>query len=282
MERNQKKVKMDLNIKMREQLLSQLNNKYIELEEKNRIMDSHLKMARSLQRSLIPDIDTDYNGIGFSSRSLTAMDIGGDFHYISPLDEERVCFVMGDVSGHGIPAALLTSMLLTMLQNLLIRYHNPARVLYRLNQEFFKALKENEIDIYACVFLGIINVPKQRIYYSNAGMGYPIYVSDHRVRELEASGLPIGMMSDARYDYYTLKYKKEDLLMLYTDGLQSGFFKSKPEEFADSLKELIVKSSDLDNLNDIIDIILNVFYDYKIANSRKAELDDVSVLLCRL
>lgn len=265
-------------------LSDQLKQKYTELEDTNKLLNFQMKMARSVQRSMLPDVCLTFNGVSFISRYLPALDIGGDFYDVIPLDDYRVSVVIGDVSGHGISAALLTAMLKTMIQNLVVKYYNPDQLLFYLNQAFFNAFNATNLEVYACVFYAVINTRESRIHFANAGAPYPIFVNskENLAIELESTGTPVGMMKDSLYEYHDLQYVKDDLLLFSTDGLSDTFYKNNPEEFSQKIKDMLLDAKSLPNLNETVDIMLSSFYDYQAAESKKFELDDVSIILCRM
>ncbi|MDR1912931.1 MAG: response regulator, partial [Clostridiales bacterium] len=158
-------------------LSDQLKRKFIELEEKNHILDLQLKMGRQVQQALMPDINMTFQDIRFVSQYMPAMDIGGDFYDVIPISEDRIAIVMGDISGHGISAALLNAMLLVMINNIAPKYTNPDQFLFYLNKELNKIFENGVREMYVCVFYAVIDTIEKKIYYSNAGQSLPAYVS---------------------------------------------------------------------------------------------------------
>jgi sigma-B regulation protein RsbU (phosphoserine phosphatase) len=268
-------------------LSDQLKQKYVELEEKNHILDLQLKMAQQVQRSLIPDIDLTFNSIRFTSQYMPAMDIGGDFYDVLPLSENRIAVVLGDVSGHGISAALLTAMLSMMIRNLAPKYTNPDQMLFFLNNEM-NAIFENKVrEMYACVFYAVFDTQEQKIAYSNAGQALPMMIrSDveggESALELDAVGLPVGMMPNSLYEYHVLSYEPGDLLVFHTDGLADAFYKSNPDEFTRTFAEALMDARSLEDPKEITDLILTAFYNFGASENEKFGLDDVSLIVCKL
>lgn len=265
-------------------LSDQVKQKYTELEEKNNILDRQLKMAQQVQHALIPDINLDFHGVRFFSRYMPALDIGGDFYDVLPINENCISVVMGDVSGHGISAALLTTMLSMMCRTLAARYFNPDQLLFYLNNEFCKIFQNNDSEMYVCVFYAVIDTRKRKIYYSNAGQALPVFASlrDHVAFELDCVGIPIGMMPDSQYDFKTLRYHENDLLLFHTDGLADGFFKENPDNFLEKLKEILLDVKPEDPSYEIVEQVLYSFYNYGASESEKYGMDDVSVVICRM
>ncbi len=274
------KVKSLLRVK---NLSDQLVLKYAELEEKNSILDFQLKMSRRVQRSLIPEVDIKFNRVKVISKYMPALDIGGDFYDVITLDNETICVIMGDVSGHGIAAALLTAMLNMMIKNLVKSAAMPNVLLEEMNKNFYQIFSMNH-EMYACVFYAMINTARKKIYYSNAGQTLPIYVNSrtNTAKELEISGTPIGMLPDSTYECKVLNYNEGDLVFFHTDGLCDTFYKDNPDVFSSKLKETLLDTKSLEDLNETIDIVLSSFYNFQASDAQKYELDDVSVILCKM
>ena len=265
-------------------LSDQLKQKYIEIEEKNRVLEFQLKMGRRVQRSLIPDIDMDFRGVRLLSHYMPAMDIGGDFYDVVKLGETSVAVVIGDVSGHGISAALLTAMLHLMTRNIAARYYNPDQFLSVLNNEMCKIFDSAVSEIYTTVFSAVIDTKERKVYYSNAGHAFPIYVDAKNlaVTELSASGVPIGLMGDSKYEFKSFVYHENDMIVFYTDGLMDAFYKDNPDEFMKRIGEILLDMHAAEPLGEVMESLLSSFYDYNAPETVKYEMDDVSLVICRM
>lgn len=265
-------------------LSDRLNKQYLELKEKNELIEFQLKMAMQVQRSLIREIDKEIGPIHIISKYMPALEVGGDFYDITKLDNSHIGIIIGDVSGHGISAALLTSMLNMMFSTLSPNCYEPNMLLIDMNKQFYNIFENSDNEMYACVFYAIIDIDSFKITYSNAGQAFPIYVNskNNTASEIELGGVPIGLMKDSKYVNQTLEYNRGDLLFFHTDGLSDFLYKDKPEVFIKKLKatlEISVKKYS-DSLDEIIDIILEQFY--KFNEEKKYENDDVSIVLCKL
>ena len=265
-------------------LSNQLKLKYTELEEKNNLIAFQLKMARDVQRSLISEFNFKFNNAQFISKYLPALAIGGDFYDIIKINKNCIYVIIGDVSGHGISAALLTSMLNMMLKNLVTHYYNPDQLLFHMNNEFVKVFSNTGNEMYACVFCSVIDTNEKKIYYSNAGQSLPVLVSSSRNQtfELESSGIPIGLIGDSLYEFKVANYENDDIILFYTDGLQNDAYKDSHEDFASKLRQTLLAAKSLKAPEEMIDMVLAEFYNTNLHESKKHQNDDVSVILCKL
>lgn len=272
------KVKALLRIK---HLSDQLKHQYSELQEKNNTLDFQLNMAMQVQRSLIEESNFVFNKINFVSRYLPALDIGGDMYDMVKLDNSNIAVIMGDVSGHGIAAALLTAMLKMMFRNIISSTHKPEEVLSKMNSEFCNIFTNKLIDVYSCVFYALIDTESKKILCSNAGHTLPIFVESktNSAYEIEVHGLPIGMMENSTYDTKTISFSEGDLVFFHTDGLGDSLYKDTTDEFVHKLKELLISVRNMPT-EEIITHVLEQFRNSD--DTLKYENDDISVIICKV
>ena len=263
-------------------LSNEIRQQYTEIEERNKLMESHMRMGRRVQRALIPDIDMQFNGVNLMSLYQPAMGVGGDFYNILRLDEDKFGIVMGDVSGHGIAASFLTVTLNVMVKNLDSWHLNPGQLLYHLNNEMCGLFGHgvNAPDLYACVFYAIIDTNKKQIAFANAGLTLPLLVEGGKVLELDVTGAPIGMIENIKYEQGAASYNNGDMLLFYTDGLQDCFYKNQPDEFLRHMKDILPALVSRE-MKEVLDSVCQYFYKIDASEHERMELDDVSMLLCR-
>jgi sigma-B regulation protein RsbU (phosphoserine phosphatase) len=266
------------------QLSNQLRRQYSELEEKNRIIDRHLQMGQKVQRALIPDIDTRYMGCSVLSAYYPALGVGGDFYTIIPLSDASFGIVMGDVSGHGIASSFLTVTLNLMCKNNALLHAGPGDLLYALNNDMCALFDRDEFELYACVFYAVVDTKSRTVSFANAGLTLPLVAARDAgdVRELETVGVPLGFMRDMRYEQKSISYKPGDMLLLYTDGLQDTYYKDQPDAFLREIKDIFSELCGNEDMHAIMGDLCRHFYRPEASASERIEMDDVSLLLCRL
>ncbi len=197
--------------------------------EKARV-DGELRAANRIQASMLPRIFPPYPDIANLDLYATmepAKEVGGDFYDFFPLDDGRLCFCIGDVSGKGVPAALFMVIGMTILKNL-VRQGQP------LDQVFDQAnnMLCSENDMFITVFMGILDAATGELEYVSAGHNPPLIA--RRGGDFDYLDTPIhlflGGMEDVNYQSSRLTLGPGDLLFLYTDGLteaqdaQGAFF----------------------------------------------------------
>jgi sigma-B regulation protein RsbU (phosphoserine phosphatase) len=190
------------------------------LEEK-RAMAHDLKVANRIQESMLPDQFkglTDFPEINIFTRLVPAKGVAGDFFDHCFLPDYRFFFIVGDVSGKGIPAALYMVKVLTLLRTQKIR----SLPLNRMFTEISNALIGfNEEGTFVTALGGILNYKTGELVLCDAGHNPPFLSKDEQAFDYFEinKNVPLGVVSDYAYNETRLKLNKKDALLLYTDGL---------------------------------------------------------------
>ena len=183
-------------------------------EEKERI-DAELHIAHKIQKQMLPVMGTSYEDRSdvILSCSLTpAKEVGGDLfdHFIR---DEKLFFTIGDVSGKGIPSAMLMSKTYTLFRMATMRENNPARIMQIVNEA---SCQNNESNMFVTLFIGVLDLPTGRLRYCNAGHDKPILNGAPLPAK---ANLPVGVFDDVQYEVQEIQLPANSLLFLYTDGL---------------------------------------------------------------
>ncbi len=208
------------------QRTKELEEAYEKLKEKDRIIQMELDFASRIQKGIMPNSGykwRDYTIIGFSQ---PMEKIGGDFFDIFPIPGNKLLFYVADVSGHGIPAALITTMLKISVLNIAFETQEPHEIIENLN----KRLKIINSDVssqfmanYLTIFLGVLE--KENVMnYSIGGHHLPVlYRSATGTFESlkETEGSIVGILDDSLYIASTERFEfmEGDRLIVYTDGI---------------------------------------------------------------
>ena len=270
------KVKSLVRIK---KLSDELKNKYSEIEEKNILINYQLMMAQKIQQALVKEFNFEFNKMKIYSKYMPALYIGGDVYDVTILDENSLGIFIADVSGHGISAALLISMLKLLFKNLVVKNKLPNEILSKMNSEFLSIFNNSIPNIYATAFYAIIDTKTKMITFANAGHCSPMLVKSDTTEELSIDSFPLGIIPNPNYSYKIVDYSKDDLLLLYTDGLSDTIYKENNMEFTNILRDILsdIKS---ESLSRITNILLNQFCN--VSDYGKQETDDVSLILMRM
>ena len=194
--------------------------------EQERI-DGELRIANDIQQALLPSDEDKLTGVGdviVEGRLIPAKAVGGDL-YNAFIRDDKLFFCIGDVTGKGIPAAIIMAITQTLFRNVAGRESNPARIMGELNQG---ACRNNKSNIFITLFIGVLDLPTGHLRYCNAGHEVPMIIrqfdnlqSDNlQINNLPVlSNLPIGIFDEFSYEMQEMYMEKGDMLFLYTDGL---------------------------------------------------------------
>jgi sigma-B regulation protein RsbU (phosphoserine phosphatase) len=188
--------------------------------ERERIA-SELDVAFRIQQSILPrDFQTFSTATGFEifAHSVPAREVGGDFYDFFPLGDDRIGFVIGDVSGKGVPAALFMAICRTLLAAVARGGSSPGDCLSHVNALL---LRENEMQMFVTVIYGLLNVDTGEIQYANAGHNRPYLLTRDGAVAVQKSEpqIALGVLAGATYATRTIRLRAGDSLFLYTDGI---------------------------------------------------------------
>jgi phosphoserine phosphatase RsbU/P len=196
--------------------LRESQTRLLALEREQVAMDEQLRLAAEIQRNLLPGAPPRVEGLGWAARMVPAGRIGGDFYdYVQGSDGAVLCIV-ADVSGKGIPAALILSALKVLFRSIASRTREPAAIAERLAA----ALHDGYSGMpYATAFVARFDGVRRRMTYVNAGHppGYVLRASE--VIALESAGLPLGLLPEATYADTALDLEPGDVVAIMTDGV---------------------------------------------------------------
>ena len=180
-------------------------------------LDCELELARAMQEALVPrTFPADPRFAAFGSM-IPAAQVGGDLYDLFPLDEDRIAFLIGDVSGKGIGAALYMAVARTVLRVTAAKGVPPHECLQEVNR--YLCHERRTFSRFLTCFYGILDLATGRLEYSRAGHNPPYHLNG-TVQPLAAAGsLPLGTIAAARHSSVTLQLQHGDTLFLFTDGV---------------------------------------------------------------
>ena len=246
--------------------------------EKQRIEES-LKLAADIQMGMLPstfpafperkDFDL-YAGI------IPAKEVGGDFYDFFLIDKKHLCFVIGDVSGKGIPAALFMALTKTQIKASSSRRRTPGDVLFRANNDL---CHENESGMFCTLFYGILDTETGEVTYANAGHNPPYLVRpDGDASQIETTGgIALGVMDEMPFDTSTLTLSKGDSIYLYTDGVNEAM-NEKDEEYSYERLETFLNDRKNGSVSETVDASLD---SVKVFAGSAPQSDDITVLIVK-
>ena len=250
-----------------------MEDKILTLQRQYDQIETELDMASRVQEVIFPDI-ADNERFYFSAYSKPAEKVSGDYYDVFKLENSAYGFLIVDVQGHGLPAAMITMIIKEKFRQYTPRFSDPSGLIKLINAEIVEILEDMDKDLalYFTAFYLIIDA-ENNIYSVDAGHICPFLVRrDHKKIELlKSGGIPIGISKemDNMYITYQTKAERGDKLILYTDGIiearnsekkeygMGGIIRTLKKDFsepADSLLTSIIKDlSGFTNLNKLKD-----------------------------
>jgi len=180
------------------------------------VQDEELQRAREIQESLLPKVIPQLPGFEVASAWQPARAVGGDYFDVVKLGENRLALCIADVSGKGVPAALLMANLQASLRASIRDLDSPARVCSIINGMLCESIAA---DKFVTFFCGVLDAAARTFRYCNAGHPYPILVSSGAVRTLDQGGAVLGVFSAWKYEDFSVDLSSGDRLLLFTDGI---------------------------------------------------------------
>ena len=202
-------------------------------------IESELALARDIQYSILPSSVPELKNIRIAVAYHPMTAVAGDFYEFIPVDQNKVGVLVADVPGHGVPAALIASMIKVAMQSVVSRADDPAEVLRGLNRSLAGQLRGQFVT---AAYLWL-DTEIHKALYSAAGHPPLLRWRDGVLERIESNGLLFGFMPDSDYPVRALPLNSGDRFLLYTDGV------TEPENavgdsFGDSKLEQVVRNNE--------------------------------------
>jgi sigma-B regulation protein RsbU (phosphoserine phosphatase) len=183
-------------------------------------INNELEVARQIQLSILPQEIPQIDGLSVAARYVPMSSVAGDFYDFIVLDKKHVGILIADVSGHGLPAALIASMLQVALSGQTANAADPARVLTGLNRVLCGKFQQHFVTA------AYVYVDMEKRVISCSGAGHPPILVCHKtgggVTEVEENGLVLGQFPDANYANAQVNVEPGETILLYTDGVSEA------------------------------------------------------------
>jgi sigma-B regulation protein RsbU (phosphoserine phosphatase) len=214
---------------------------YEELAQREQRMQQDLNAAYKLQSVLLPRTVSDIIGLEVGLKRRPAREISGDLYDFFEHSDEYTLIAFGDVSGKGAAAALFGALISGLLRTLGPRRRSPSQVMRSLNE----ALLERKVDAqYATLSLLLWDARHRTFTIASAGTLPPLLFHNGAIVEPRVEGVPIGLLEEQEYDEIKMVAEQNDLLLLYSDGIEDQLQDSGEEYGHDRLKQLLQSTGD--------------------------------------
>jgi sigma-B regulation protein RsbU (phosphoserine phosphatase) len=187
-----------------------------QLVEKKRL-EGQLEVARQVQLELLPPADPNIEGFDISAYNFPTEEVSGDYYDWVRIYDDQIGMVIADVSGKGVPAALLMAFLRASLRAAIHIGYAPHISMAKVNYLLWESIERNQ---FVTAFYGVLDASNKTLAYTNAGHNPPLVLDpDGNSRFIERGGLPLGMFRDTRYYAYYMSIEPGQVIVLYTDGV---------------------------------------------------------------
>jgi sigma-B regulation protein RsbU (phosphoserine phosphatase) len=191
------------------------NARLVERERERQRMEQEINIARDIQQALLPRDFSEFPHLAVNGYNLPCLSVGGDYFDVFPISDGHTAFLIADVSGKGLGAALLTTMLQGALSAMTLGT-DPARVFNHINRFL---CSHTEVGRYATMFFGILD-DDGHLEFINAGHPSPFLIRGGVAEEAFTEGsYPVGLVPEAEYTAVCLKLEPGDTLVLFSDGV---------------------------------------------------------------
>ena len=220
-------------------------------------MESELRIARSIQMSMVPSHFPDYEGLDMYASMTPAKEVGGDLYgYV--LQGDKLYFALGDVSGKGVPASLFMAQATRLFRTLAIQGMMPAEICSSMNDAL--SGEDNESGMFVTFFLGLVDLKTGHLDFCNAGHNPPVLGSDKNCTDETCNFLemvpnaPIGLFPGLEYEGEEVDNIKGCSLFIYTDGLNEAENRQQ-EQFGDDRLLDLLRTSRSENAQQLVEML---------------------------
>ena len=244
-----------------------------ELMQKNLTTETELKVAKDIQEGILSADFPDNDSYAVYANMTAATEVGGDFYDYFPIDETHLAVVIGDVSGHGMAAAMFMTLSKTLIQ-VYARMNNATDKTFELTNRYLQ--RSNPAKFFVTSWIGILDLTTGTLSYTNAGHNFPVLIRKGSEPEFlsDKPNFVLGRRRLVRYREKRTKLKPGDKLVLYTDGVTEA--QDAAEEFFgdDRLLSVIAREKEHDQ-QEIVTAIRQAVNDFE---NGKDHYDDATIL----
>jgi phosphoserine phosphatase RsbU/P len=249
----------------------------LQLEKALKSINEELETARRMQKSLLPQAMETMPGFECSAVFLPTGFIGGDLYDVVQIDDTHVAFLVIDVCGHGVPAALISAMAKVSFARYLPKNPSPMAVFSQVNAELCGFMPEGR---YITGFLAVLDVKKKELVFSRAGHPPAARASAHRgAVDYLSTGAPlIGAFTDSEFEEASARVETGDVIVFYTDGLMESV-NAENERYPMQEMEKIMLGAGKKSSEAIGKAIISSLHKF---TGKAAQSDDITVLVVKI
>lgn len=256
--------------------VAQENKKLFNRKLEQQRLKKEIELASGVQQMLIPENLPDYKTYQIASIYKPHSNIGGDYLDYIEFDKNKFAFCIADISGKGVPAALLMANFQAIVQSLIHQYRDLETFVFALNQAVYRITKS---DKYITFFIAQVDLKKRTLTYINAGHYPPLIVSGNKLLRLSVGCTVIGAFDKLpEIKEETIQLGKDTTILSFTDGL-ADLRNKKGEFFEDDRIESFVMLNNKLSVHDFNDKLLKEIDSFK---EDTEYVDDIAIMTCKI
>jgi len=243
--------------------------------EKERL-EKELDVAREIQKKILPDKEPAYENLQISSVFIPAFEVGGDYYDFFELEDQKLGFVIADVSGKGISAAFVMAEVKGIFESLSKTTERPKDILIRANE-----ILKNTLDskTFVSAAFGIIDLQNENLCIARAGHCPVLLLREKETIQIKPSGIGLGLIESEHFtenmEEFMIELKNDDTIILYTDGITEAK-NDKLEDFGESyFKDILLDSGDC-TAHDLSNKIIK---EVTIFSQNYSQYDDITLVI---
>ena len=238
-------------------------------------LQEEMRLANDIQVNLLPKFIPQIPGYQISGKSIPAKDVGGDYFDFIPIKDNYLAFCLGDISGKGIPAALLMANLQASLRGQTLMDIPCKECVGFTNNLLFNSTDSNK---YATLFYGVLNSLQNKITFCNAGHNEPILIDSHGdVTRLKEGGIVVGILPEVTFEEKTIDFPPDSILVVYSDGITEAM-DSDEQEFGEERLIDLIKTNKKLSASDLIKLIIKTVNTHA---GNAEQMDDMTLVIIK-
>jgi sigma-B regulation protein RsbU (phosphoserine phosphatase) len=238
-------------------------------------VQEELNLAREIQGNLLPKETPSLAGYDIAGKSIPAKEVGGDYYDFLAVEESRLAFCLGDVSGKGLPAALLMANLQAAIRGQAMVGTSLTSCLERANALLFRNTSPEK---FATLFFGCLDAASHTLHYCNAGHNHPFLIRhDAKPLRLSAGGMVLGCFESFPFEESRVELEPGDRLLVFSDGISEAANNAEEEFGEDRLGELATANRDAS----AAELIENILQNVGRHTGDRPQMDDMTLLVVK-